>query len=72
MARKRTLIPAFPVESRLLSWVLFVAGVALVVTGWATDEAGLLMLGGVCVAGALLALVADRLLRDVEDEESGR
>jgi hypothetical protein len=69
MVRKRPLIPALPVESRLLSWALFAAGLVLLLAGWWRDADGMLVLGGVCVAGALIALVADRVLGEVEDEE---
>lgn len=69
MARKRTLIPAFPVESRMLSWALFAAGIVLLLAGWASDSNGILVMGAICVAGALLALIADRVLGDLEDED---
>jgi hypothetical protein len=69
MARKGTLIPAFPVESRLLSWVLFGAGLVLLLAGWWRDSQGMLVLGGACAVGALIALVADRVLGEVEEDE---
>ena len=69
MSRKRPLIPAFPIESRLLSLILGVVGVVLLVTGWWQDSNEMMVLGGLSLAGALIAVVADLLLGTIEDDE---
>ena len=70
MARKKTLVPAFPIESRLLALILLLVGAVLALTGWWRDANEMVVLGGLCVAGGLLALVADVLLgEDDEDED---
>jgi hypothetical protein len=72
MARKKTVIPAFPIESRLLALILLLVGGGLLIAGWWQDANEMVVLGGLCVAGALLALVADLLLGSAEGDDEER
>lgn len=62
MARKRTLIPAFPVGGMVLAWALVGLGVVLMLWGGIIGgSGGMVLVGTICVAAGMLALVAERL-----------
>jgi hypothetical protein len=61
--RRRSFIPALPLPRRLLLWLLFAGGAAVLAYGAMTGDVAGLTIGAVAVGGATLSWAAEWLLR---------